>query len=286
MAQLDGSDIVYLARVAVPKLISLRVDIGTRFPAMVTSQGRALLSAMDRDSVHERLSEPSRSGIASKVFTAAQIDEILDETAERGWALADQDLAPGVRSIAVPVHDSRGVALAAMNITVHAAETTVELLRERYLPRLLDAAADTSADWSAWQNRPIEPARRKAPCRGHDFVAIRVNGVTTSNLMTDATLNCAEYAYALPSNPVRSSRSRVSLSWIFRSTPRPSDMSRSAIKAAGSGRSAESRSRSRARSTLRSNIRTVLCVLSLSGFRWTSSDHEAGAMSELSFLRP
>ena len=58
MAQLDGSDIVYLARVAVPKLISLRVDIGTRFPAMVTSQGRALLSAMDRDSVHERLSEP------------------------------------------------------------------------------------------------------------------------------------------------------------------------------------------------------------------------------------
>ena len=173
-----------------------------------------------------------------------------------------------------------------MNITVHAAETTVELLRERYLPRLLDAAADTSADWSAWQNRPIEPARRKAPCRGHDFVAIRVNGVTTSNLMTDATLNCAEYAYALPSNPVRSSRSRVSLSWIFRSTPRPSDMSRSAIKAAGSGRSAESRSRSRARSTLRSNIRTVLCVLSLSGFRWTSSDHEAGAMSELSFLRP
>lgn len=163
MAQLDGSDIVYVARVAVPKLISLRVDIGTRFPAMVTSQGRALLSAMDRDSVHERLSEPSRSGIASKVFTAAQIDEILDETAERGWALADQDLAPGVRSIAVPVHDGRGVARAAMNITVHAAETTVELLRERYLPRLLAAAADTSADWSAWQDRPIEPARRKDP---------------------------------------------------------------------------------------------------------------------------
>lgn len=62
MAQLDGSDIVYVARVAVPKLISLREDIGTRFPAMVTSQGRALLSAMHRGAVHERLSAPIHSG--------------------------------------------------------------------------------------------------------------------------------------------------------------------------------------------------------------------------------
>lgn len=160
MAQLDGSDIVYVARVAVPKLISLRVDIGTRFPAMVTSQGRALLSAMDRGSVHERLSEPTRSGLAAKVFSTEQIDKILDETAQRGWALADQDLAPGVRSIAVPVRDGHGVARAAMNITVHAAETSVATLEATYLPKLLSAAAQTSADWSAWQNRPIEPAPR------------------------------------------------------------------------------------------------------------------------------
>jgi IclR family pca regulon transcriptional regulator len=39
MAQLDGSDIVYVARVSVPKIIALRVDIGTRFPAAQTSQG-------------------------------------------------------------------------------------------------------------------------------------------------------------------------------------------------------------------------------------------------------
>lgn len=158
MAQLDGSDIVYVARVAVPKLISLRVDIGTRFPAMVTSQGRALLSAMDRAAVHDRLAEPSRSGLPAKSYTTEQIDQILDQTARRGWALADQDLAPGVRSIAVPVRDGRGVARAAMNITVHAAETPVETLTSDYLPLLLTAAEQTSSDWGAWQNRPIEPA--------------------------------------------------------------------------------------------------------------------------------
>src|SRR3954468_5545141 len=48
MAQLDGSDIVYVARVAVPKLIALRVEIGTRFPAVQTSQGKVLLAALSR----------------------------------------------------------------------------------------------------------------------------------------------------------------------------------------------------------------------------------------------
>ena len=55
MAQLDGSDIVYVARVSVPKLIALRVDVGTRFPAVVTSQGKVLLAALPHDaSLHAR----------------------------------------------------------------------------------------------------------------------------------------------------------------------------------------------------------------------------------------
>ena len=47
MAQLDGSDIVYVARVSVPKIIALRVEVGTRFPAPPTSQGKVLLAALD-----------------------------------------------------------------------------------------------------------------------------------------------------------------------------------------------------------------------------------------------
>ena len=51
MAQLDGGDIVYVARVAVPKIITLRVEIGTRFPAVVTSQGKVLLAALDAEAL-------------------------------------------------------------------------------------------------------------------------------------------------------------------------------------------------------------------------------------------
>jgi IclR family transcriptional regulator, pca regulon regulatory protein len=96
MAQLDGSDIVYVARVSVPKLIALRVDIGTRFPAVQTSQG----------------------------------------------------------SVAVPVRDGAGTVHAAMNVTVHAAETSTERLLADHLPLLLRTAGDVSAEWAMWQARP------------------------------------------------------------------------------------------------------------------------------------
>ena len=63
MAQLDGSDIVYVARVSVPKLIALRVEIGTHFPAVQTSQGKVLLAALPPDQVAAVVAQPSRSGL-------------------------------------------------------------------------------------------------------------------------------------------------------------------------------------------------------------------------------
>src|ERR1051326_189261 len=66
LAQLDGSDIVYVARVAVPKIITLAVTIGTRFPALQTSLGKALLAALPHDEMERALAQPSRSGITPR----------------------------------------------------------------------------------------------------------------------------------------------------------------------------------------------------------------------------
>ena len=109
MAQLDGADIVYVARVAVPKLITLRVDIGTRFPAPQTSQGKVLLAALPSARVAAVLAEPSRSGLPP--FPPPDHGRFAAELAAvraRGWALADEELAPGIRSVAVPVRDGTG----------------------------------------------------------------------------------------------------------------------------------------------------------------------------------
>jgi IclR family pca regulon transcriptional regulator len=166
MAQLDGSDIVYVARVSVPKIIALRVEIGTRFPAVQTSQGKVLLAALDADQLAATLAEPSRAGLPHGIGRSAQqlADELMQVRA-RGWALADEELAPGVRSVAVPVRDGTGTVRAAMNVTVHAAETSTDRLLEQHLPQLLRTAGEVSAEWALWQSRPHVELRRPAQDR-------------------------------------------------------------------------------------------------------------------------
>jgi len=155
MSQLDGSDIVYVARVSVPKIIALRVEIGTRFPALRTSQGKVLLAALDREELAKTLAEPSRSGLPpTEHRDPAAIEQELRAVRARGWALADEELAPGVRSVAVPVRDGDGRVRAAMNVTVHAAETSVDTLTGEYLPKLLHTAGEISAEWALWRSRP------------------------------------------------------------------------------------------------------------------------------------
>jgi IclR family pca regulon transcriptional regulator len=155
MAQLDGSDIIYVARVAVPKLIAVRVEIGTRYPAAYTALGKVLLAALDPADLPAVLAEPSRSGLPPyPPRDAERFAAELQTVRARGWSLADEELAPGVRAVAVAVRDGAGQVRAAMNVTVHAAQTSLETLSNDYLPLLLRRAGDISADWALWQSRP------------------------------------------------------------------------------------------------------------------------------------
>jgi IclR family transcriptional regulator, pca regulon regulatory protein len=155
IAQLDGSDIVYVARVAVPKIVTLAVTIGTRFPAMQTSLGKVLLAALPLAEAERALAEPSRSGITPRWQPdAAERAAALREVRARGWALTDEQLAPGIRSVAVPLRDGDGQVIAAMNVNSHAAETPLEVLTGEYLPLLLQAAGAVSADWAVCQSVP------------------------------------------------------------------------------------------------------------------------------------
>ncbi len=155
LAQLDGSDIVYVARVAVPKIITIAVTIGTRFPALQTSLGKVLLAALSPDELERTLVEPSRSGITPLWKPdKEERDQVLCEVREKSWSLTDEHLAPGIRSIAAPVRDGTNQVVAALNVSVHAAETSIEILTQKYLPVLLQTAAAISADWGQWQSRP------------------------------------------------------------------------------------------------------------------------------------
>jgi len=161
MSVLDGSDIVYSARVAVPKIIALRVNIGTRFPAIAASMGKVLLADLDPDELDTALATPSQSPVIPRVNPSrAELESKLAEVRERGWALADEILSLGVRSVAAPVRGPDGRVDAALNVTVHAAETSIERLTGEFLPRLLDAAAKITTEWQNLAKLPCEEIRQ------------------------------------------------------------------------------------------------------------------------------
>ncbi|NKQ51430.1 helix-turn-helix domain-containing protein [Amycolatopsis sp. K13G38] len=160
IAQLDGSDIVYVARVAMPKLVTLAVTIGTRFPAVQTSLGKVLLAALPPAGLDKALAEPTRSGLTPRVRPSREeIDAMLRDVRAKGWAATDQELALGIRSVAAPVRDGDGRVVASVNVNAHAAETPMDTLVDDHLPPLLRAASAIGADWDAWHSRPLETIR-------------------------------------------------------------------------------------------------------------------------------
>jgi IclR family pca regulon transcriptional regulator len=92
---------------------------------------------------------------APRALTARTIVEperLVDEIAhvrKQGWALVDQELEDGLRSIAAPVRDPHGRVVAAVNVSTHASRTTLETLRGRFLPELLEAVAAIERDIGA-----------------------------------------------------------------------------------------------------------------------------------------
>jgi IclR family pca regulon transcriptional regulator len=157
VAQLDGSDVIYVARVAVPKIVGLSVQIGTRFPALSTSLGKVLLAALPAAELEAVLAQPSRSGLVPRWQPdPAERDAALREVRARGWALTDEQLALGIRSVAAPLRDGTGRVIASVNVNAHAAETPVERLVGEHLPLLLATAGEISADFARLAAIPHE----------------------------------------------------------------------------------------------------------------------------------
>jgi IclR family pca regulon transcriptional regulator len=118
--------------------------------------GQVLLADLPTDRLDEVLALPSQSGIIPRsVPTRSKLERDLAEVRARGWALSDERLSLGIRSIAAPVRDAAGRTLAAVNVTVHAAETSVADLKRRHLPLLLATAADITQEWVNMARLPV-----------------------------------------------------------------------------------------------------------------------------------
>ncbi|MFA7764558.1 IclR family transcriptional regulator C-terminal domain-containing protein [Streptomyces sp. NPDC048723] len=148
LAILDGDDIRYTARVAIERVMNVNITIGTRFPAYAASMGRVLLAGLPSD---ERTASLSRTGLRS--FTPRTVTEpdalrsLLRRVQHDGYALVDEELEEGLRSIAVPVHDSTGRTVAALNVAMHSSRRTAAACVTEVLPELRATAARIEADF-------------------------------------------------------------------------------------------------------------------------------------------
>ncbi|BBE74411.1 IclR family transcriptional regulator domain-containing protein [Oharaeibacter diazotrophicus] len=136
---LDGPEIVYVARAAQRRVMTIALMPGSRLPAYCTSMGRAMLAALPEDAARRLLEAAPRPSRTPRTLT--DVDAILAAIAEvrrLGYAVNDQEVEIGLRSIAVPLVDARGRVVAAMNIGLAVAAGTDDLAA-RYLPELLRA---------------------------------------------------------------------------------------------------------------------------------------------------
>ena len=155
LAELDGSDIVYTGRVEVPKIVSVGVTVGARLPSASTALGRVLLADLSQAELEEVLNTPTLSMFYPRTnFTVDQLCPRLEKVRNNGWAESDEDLQYGVHAIAAPIRGEHGAVVAAVGIGVHTSEVSKDVIRDNYLPLLLEAAHGIEEDWKKCAELP------------------------------------------------------------------------------------------------------------------------------------
>jgi IclR family pca regulon transcriptional regulator len=144
---LDGHDIVYVARVPTKRIMTVAISVGTRFPAYATSMGRVLLAHQPAEWLDGYLKTVELVALTPRTVTdPAKLRSTLTRIRNQGFAVVDQELEEGLRSMAVPIHDGAGTVVAAMNVSARTSRGSSEAIRRELLPPLQAAATELEAD--------------------------------------------------------------------------------------------------------------------------------------------
>lgn len=144
---LDGDEVIYVARSSSRhRLMAITLSVGTRLPAAHTSMGRVLLAQLPDAELDAWLERTVLEKHTDKTITdKAELRKCILKVRQQGYAIADQELDSGLRSIAVPAFDANGKLLGAINISTNAARVAFDTLMTEYLPLLQQKARDIRA---------------------------------------------------------------------------------------------------------------------------------------------
>lgn len=146
MAVLDGTEIVYVARVPTKRIMTIALALGSRLPAYPTSMGRVLLAGQEETALADYFDRVELEKLTPHTVTEPRrLRAILRRCRDDGFALVDQELEEGVRSVAAPILNRRGEVIAAMNVSCHASRVDLERMEGYFKPRLLETVAEINA---------------------------------------------------------------------------------------------------------------------------------------------
>jgi IclR family pca regulon transcriptional regulator len=142
---LDGSDVVYVARLNAQRIMTTNLVVGSRLPAHATSMGKVLLAFLPPTQLEAYLSTTQLWTLTQRTISDEKaLHATLERVRRQGWAANDQESEIGVRTIAVPIRNRSGDVVAAINVAGHASRVSMRDLKNDHLPVLLKAAAEIS----------------------------------------------------------------------------------------------------------------------------------------------
>lgn len=145
LAVLEDNEVLYISRSQTSRVLSVALNAGSRLPAYCTSLGRVLLAGLTEAALDQYLSKVKLVAYTDRtVVNEARLREIIAETRQRGFAIVEEELEIGLRSIAVPVRGASGATMAALNIGAQATRVSRAQLEQTFLPALLTAASELS----------------------------------------------------------------------------------------------------------------------------------------------
>ncbi len=145
LAVLDDGEVLYVARAATTRVMSVALNTGSRLPAYCTSLGRVMLAHLAPDELNAYFARTRLKAMTEKtVTTQKRLREILAGVRQTGYAINDEELELGLRSISVPVRGASGQVVAALNVGAQAARVSVGRMQGEFLPVLLRGAQELS----------------------------------------------------------------------------------------------------------------------------------------------
>jgi IclR family pca regulon transcriptional regulator len=145
IATLEGLEIIYVARASATRIMSIDLGVGSRLPAFCTSMGRVLLANLPSEELESCLTRIEYKPYTDRtVPNADKLRQVLRYVQRNGYAIVDQELELGLRSMAVPIRNPMGKVVAALNVGAHAQRVSIQEMQNRFLPNLQAAAQEFS----------------------------------------------------------------------------------------------------------------------------------------------